>query len=697
MVKVSQYPRNADNTPMDLMVGVLTDETGNGGARLATPPVGPDNAPIDTVGLFLVGSDGNPVNFSDEQASRAEIAAITTPGIPGKTKRFLRESGREGIFVWDGSNLSTQVAADPRQAVFIAPAAAPTGASGAWRRVIARELNVKWFGAVGDNVTNDAAAFQAAFDFLRDTATGLVYSRGNIGLYVPIGTYFMGATTLVMEASFEFFGDGKGEAGATPTKLRWSNGCVGLIVQEGRGVGSTGAQANDTNKNAPASIVRGLCIQGGTGVTNDGNHGIQLRTRASIRDCWIDGWSGNGIHIVADSANPNPPAVPIGNVNNFELYKLYITGCAHGVYLQGGDVNAGSGFNIDVMYCRLGGITDNSFLGNTWTACHTSSNGGAPYSTSNPNARSVFIGCYSEGDQGPSSFSTATLVLGGLLASGVNAAAREIYPDANGINVRSDLLVGGTVIGSLRGSAVGVVGQGHYSYSGYYSGDVVELGSVVNFGGTIVPGIKVQNTGGGSKPFLLFANRLGFVSPANGFEVGGIDLTSGESRASFNRVSVGPKAGGAVATPNYIDMGGDYLAAPTNKLKVRIYDDGASEPFGYGVATGELYAWVPGTAKHGFLIGGTRRLEANSTGIDVTGVVKVGGTQVIGAQGAAVADAAALTSANGTNAAAAPTQAEFNALVAEFNKLRTDLTNTRNTLNTALARLRAATGHGLIA
>lgn len=80
-------------------------------------------------------------------------------------------------------------------------------------------------------------------------------------------------------------------------------------------------------------------------------------------------------------------------------------------------------------------------------------------------------------------------------------------------------------------------------------------------------------------------------------------------------------------------------------------------------------------------------------------VYKVNGTQVVGAQGAAVADAAALTSADGTaiTGGEPPTEAEHNALIAEFNKLRTDLAATRTTLNTALARLRAATGHGLIA
>lgn len=63
MLKVSQYPRNADGTPMDLEVGVLTDATGNGGARLVTSPTGPDNSPIDSKALVLVDQSGNPVSL----------------------------------------------------------------------------------------------------------------------------------------------------------------------------------------------------------------------------------------------------------------------------------------------------------------------------------------------------------------------------------------------------------------------------------------------------------------------------------------------------------------------------------------------------------------------------------------------------------------------------------------------------------
>lgn len=95
--------------------------------------------------------------------------------------------------------------------------------------------------------------------------------------------------------------------------------------------------------------------------------------------------------------------------------------------------------------------------------------------------------------------------------------------------------------------------------------------------------------------------------------------------------------------------------------------------------------------------GVTSTVPDEYTGITGRDSLKVKGTKVVGTQGLAVTDAPALTSANRVNSVAAPTKAEFDALVAEFNKLRTDLTATNTALNALLARSRAATGHGLIA
>jgi hypothetical protein len=78
-----------------------------------------------------------------------------------------------------------------------------------------------------------------------------------------------------------------------------------------------------------------------------------------------------------------------------------------------------------------------------------------------------------------------------------------------------------------------------------------------------------------------------------------------------------------------------------------------------------------------------------TTFLGVDSLISAGNnSSIILTQQAAVTDAAALTSVNGTNSVAAPTKAEFDALVAEFNKLRTDVGVVRTAINACLARLR---------
>lgn len=59
----------------------------------------------------------------------------------------------------------------------------PSGSGGsAWLRVIEGPYNVKWFGAKGDGLTNDAPAIQATFDAIEATTNTIV-------AYFPTGTY----------------------------------------------------------------------------------------------------------------------------------------------------------------------------------------------------------------------------------------------------------------------------------------------------------------------------------------------------------------------------------------------------------------------------------------------------------------------------------------------------------------------------
>ena len=115
-------------------------------------------------------------------ASRSALAAL-----PRELPALLTESGREGLFVFDGSDLSARVAADPAQGIYIAPASAPAGSSGAWARKFDGPLLATWFGARGNanasgaSGADDTAAIQAALDFLK--------ARGGGGLHFPPGHY----------------------------------------------------------------------------------------------------------------------------------------------------------------------------------------------------------------------------------------------------------------------------------------------------------------------------------------------------------------------------------------------------------------------------------------------------------------------------------------------------------------------------
>lgn len=93
----------------------------------------------------------------------------------------LNESGREGIFKWTTGDFSTHIAADTVEGVYV-KAGDIAATAGAWVRVYS-ELNVNWFGAVGDGTTDDTAAIQAALD-LADFLTGA-------RVFLPAATYIV--------------------------------------------------------------------------------------------------------------------------------------------------------------------------------------------------------------------------------------------------------------------------------------------------------------------------------------------------------------------------------------------------------------------------------------------------------------------------------------------------------------------------
>ncbi|HEX6073072.1 MAG TPA: glycosyl hydrolase family 28-related protein [Sphingomicrobium sp.] len=169
-------------------------------------------------------------------STRPMLAQFTSTQVPV----MLTERGREGLFVFDPSNLAAAIAADPRQGLFVAPASDPTGASGAWARKLPGSIDVRWFGAIGDGVTDDTAAIAAAL------------SAGSMA-HIPAGAYVV--SSLSIPANTAVTTDGHdtiliqkpGTGATTPIiKIKSSNVRVGDISVQGR-LGLTGDTTGEWN------------------------------------------------------------------------------------------------------------------------------------------------------------------------------------------------------------------------------------------------------------------------------------------------------------------------------------------------------------------------------------------------------------------------------------------------------------------
>lgn len=227
---------------------------------------------------------------------------------------------------------------------------------------------------------------------------------------------FCFADTINLKKTLILDGVGSGEAGAKASVLSFAPNKSGVVFNRWNTLG--GGLENPTTGAGDASIVRNLALvsQGGTV-----GHGAWMRARGEVSNVSIDGFGGNGIHIVADSGSSDPAV--LGNANNWMVSRVRIVGCNHGMYVEGGDTNAGTAIAVDVSNNRGWGIWDYSFLGNSYFGCHAEANLLGPYKSNGANACNEFFGCYSESGQPPSSLMKPAAVWGGMHAAGITGTA----------------------------------------------------------------------------------------------------------------------------------------------------------------------------------------------------------------------------------------------------------------------------------
>jgi len=257
----------------------------------------------------------------------------------------------------------------------VPPASDPTGASGAWVRRYSGAVSVKWFGAAGDGIADDSAAFVKAIAYLKSAATtGYGYGyAGSARLFVPKGVYWLNTTTLDITHGMIIEGESVGLLGPGSSVLKWAANTTGIRLQAYDTVGATDTLAATQSVSVTGdATVRNLTLYGAADAAEGEFHGIHMRSTGAIEDVGIFNFQGDGVHILASAGGGSGSE---GNANCFHLKRVFAQKCRNGFFIDGADVNAGVVDACNAISNRMWGFWDSSFLGNSYVGCHSAANG----------------------------------------------------------------------------------------------------------------------------------------------------------------------------------------------------------------------------------------------------------------------------------------------------------------------------------
>lgn len=534
------------------------------------------------------------------------------------------------------------------------------------------------------DVTDDLAAFNAALAALKALSISTSGSfRATPKLIIPHGKYYL-SDTLNVHQTVYIQGTGSGQPNAIGPLLRFAPNKNGVVFNDYRTNNDAGSAGDNGLGDASGSILEGIALWGGGAVSSTGpyvnaanstGHGIRIRCiSVKIVDVFIAFFGEDGINIDATAGSAGRTQ---GNANTFHLERIWATyNGRYGMLCNGLDVNAGNTLTFSAVSNGGGGIMDYSFLGNTYTACHVRDCGiyspntanvkpvsvclygglryyvvagqevaastttpgtntavwrqyagyggptwvsgmtwvtGAPYGTnpSNVNARNVFIGCYAESGQSPVQATHPTLFVGGLLDEvTVVGTASWVKAGPNGLENAIGFSLNGT-------NAVQLYGQDGGNEVAYYQRgtDNFRTGFTPTFGNSIRT--QHQNS--------FVSSSMGLASYAGGnYE---------PYHYWFGKLYVGtPDAGN-----------------PTAGLRIGCANNAVADFAGVTVKTGGVYF------NQNPALGGASHFVVTAGGVGGAGATIIPSGIVGGIQ-----------MTNTANIAAAPTQADFNNLLAKF-------------------------------
>lgn len=383
-------------------------------------------------------------------------------------------------------------------------------------------VSAKDFGAVGDGVTDDWQAIKNAIN------------SGARSIYFPAGTYYC-TKAILLYRKVKLYGDTGFQSGSSPSILQFADTTCGIVIHRFNTTcdefGYNQTTTATTSEGADGSVIEHLYLRRGNGAdtTIDGiTHGVRFRARAHVDSCYISGFAGDGIHILATSGSGT--LANEGNANNWGVSNTRIQNCRDGIFVDGADVNVGMAHHVDSSSNNRYGIYDSSFLGCNWIGCHCNGNITKDILQDSANARSVFIGQYVEtGGQG-SEIVTPSVAIGGLWGGGLTGGYQWVD-------------------GSLSGSTLAFTGNGsttQQSISG-----TARLQNTWNQGGISTSRRASYNIQvGATSNFMPIGSLLGRGGASNSYTAGiiGLEIYDGSATTTVAITGVTQDNPGVITT-----------------------------------------------------------------------------------------------------------------------------------------------------
>lgn len=253
-----------------------------------------------------------------------------------------------------------------------------------WKRQNITFVNVAWFG-VKNNVLS-TSQFQSAVN--------VTPSGGTLKLLEGDVTHILDKT-IVFKKPIIIIGGAKEQV---KIKFLASGSYLASPFKAGFIFPHTTTNVPSNPGDSRRSVCSGFTVIGE--VANSGFTGVLICAPITLRNVDATVCTADGFKVAASNG------IYLGNANGTVLNECYAySNTGSGFALSGDDANA-----CNLVGCRSFsnsqyGFFDDSLLGNTYVGCETDSNTvGGYYSTPAKPNRSVYLGCYAEGNQAGNSW-----------------------------------------------------------------------------------------------------------------------------------------------------------------------------------------------------------------------------------------------------------------------------------------------------